>query len=440
MKRRRLIPGLVAWALVAVALAGGSCTPSGGGSGDSIRVAVVWTGSELQRFREVVDAFEDETDTSVQVLPVGDDIDAFVQARLREGNLPDIAIVSKPGLVTEYAERDLLRPLDGLAERYDPFWTDLVDGGGHMYGAFVKAAHSSLIWHRRSVLPVRERPMTWPGLVRLVDRLADDGSPAPLAIGAADGWLVTQWAENLLAAYTTTEEYQALAGGVDGWCSDGVASALEDLAELWSVRGAFPGGGERALLTQFDESVIDVASTGEAVLAFGPDFAEGVASDFLPDDGSADFTKFVFPFPTGRTEQVLGGDAAVVFRDSELGSDLVDWLTEPTSFRSWALAGGYFSPVEDSGGNYRPEDFRNSTLDRRVSAFLAGALRQPDARRTRFDLTDQMTEGLRSEVEAVMQDFFGAVTASSSPAGRDRAVDDAASRLNEAAGGRGCGE
>jgi ABC-type glycerol-3-phosphate transport system substrate-binding protein len=437
MKRRRLIPGLVAWVTVSLALAGGSC---GSPSGDSIQVAVVWTGSELQRFREVVDAYEDETGNSVQVLPVGDDIDAFVQARLREGNLPDVAIVSKPGLVAEYAERDLLRPLDELAGRYDPFWTGLVGGADHMYGAFVKASHSSLIWHRRSVLPERDRPATWPELVRLVERLADDGPTAPLAIGAADGWLVTAWLENLLAAHTTTQDYRSLAGGTDGWCSGRVASALEDLAELWSVRGAFPGGGERALLTQFDESVIEVASSGEAVMAFGPDFAEGVASDFLPDDGSSDFTKFRFPFPTERTAQVLGGDAAVVFRGSENGSDLVDWLTQPTSFRPWALAGGYFSPVRGSDRNYRPEDFRNSTLDRRVSAVLAGPLREPDPRHTRFDLTDQMTEGLRSEVEAVMQDFFGEVTASSSDGGLDRAVGDAASRLNEAAGGRGCGE
>ena len=56
--------------------------------------------------------------------------------------------------------------------------------------------------------------------------------------------------------------------------------ALDRLAELWSIDGAFPGGGRRALLTQYEESVIQVVHSRRAVMVFEGDFTVDVVGRF----------------------------------------------------------------------------------------------------------------------------------------------------------------
>ncbi|WP_406080627.1 hypothetical protein [Micromonospora sp. NBC_00858] len=388
--------------LLRAAAAGAAATAAGCTGGTrSVQVAVVWSGSELDRFREVVAGYPDP----VHVVSAGNDIDAFLRARHLAGTSPDVAILSRPGLVTEYALRDWLSPVRASPEYAVPTGlSDLLVTEEQRYGVWVKAAHKSLIWHLPSEL--RTPPRTWDELVALTRQLgaiARRGSgPAPLAIGAADGWVLTDWFENVLADLAPNS-YDALTRRDADWQGRPVRDALDRLAELWSIDGAFPGGGRRALLTQYEESVIQVVHSHRAVMVFEADFTAEVVGTFRRDSEEPATIRFPSARPSGTGPLIVGGDVAVAFAGGQGGVELVEWLTRADSFRPWLRAGGYLSP------NTRiPLDDYADPVRRR----LAEEMRAPGT--LRFDLSDQLPGPFTGSdgvgIWRIMQDFFADVT------------------------------
>lgn len=443
MNRRELLR--LGMGATAAAVLGG-CTEFGG---KDIQVVAVWSDRELELFREVVDGYERVSGRSVEVIGGNDNLDAFIRGRLGAGHPPDLAVLPYPGLAVDYARAGIIDPIrDHVAERFDPFWTDLVTVDGRVYGAWLKAAHKSLLWYQPSV-PVPEpdasgrRAWTWEDLVGLVQRLADDGDPAPLAVGAADGWVLTDWLENLLIA-RAPDLYDDLARGEACWGAEPVRRAFGDLARLWSIPGAFPGGGERALLTQFDESVIQVAATGDAAMSILSDFALPVADDFRPPGEPRQRIAGV-PFPADAlaggpsgddAPLLVGGDVAVVLNGSQAGHELVAWLTDGAApFRPWMLAGGYLSPNRTACDGVEPDGCAANYAAE--MAFAAEDFHR-SAERLQFDLSDRLPGafGAPGGSWRILQDFFRDVTTAG--ADLDQAIDRAIGRFDQAAGNARC--
>ncbi|MGW4501948.1 extracellular solute-binding protein [Micromonospora sp. NPDC004336] len=420
LRRRTLLRGAAAAGATAVA----GCSRAE----PAVQVAVVWSGGELARFREVVAGYG----AGVQVISAGNDIDAFLRARQLAGTSPDVAILPRSGLVVEYARRGWLRELSPAASyALPPGMTDLLSADGRRYGVWVKAAHKSLFWYFPSMLP--EPPRTWDQLVTLTRRLgararSGDG-PAPLAVGAADGWVLTDWFENVLADVAPPGFYEALAHGEADWRAGSVRAALDRLAELWSVDGAFPGGGRRALLTQYEESVIQLVHHRRATMLFEADFVDDIGGTFRRGPEPPE----TFRFPGARVAGgplIVGGDAAVAFAGSGRGPELVRWLSDGSAFAPWLRAGGYLSPnVSVPLADYR------DPVRRRLAAELR------TAERVRFDLSDRLPGPFTGSdgvgIWRIMQDFFADVTGgvSALEAAR-RATGQLAAAARSAGGGR----
>lgn len=433
---RAVLVGLVA------ALAFASISACGGGRRESIQVAVVWTGYELERFQEVVDRFERANpEVSVDVVSSGDDLDGFLRARSRAGGLPDVALLPQPGLIADYVDRGWLEPLDvGLANRYHPFWQGFGSVGGELYGVAAKASFKSLLWFRPDLVD-ESQLHRWSALPALVRDRERTGGPALLAVGAANGWPLSDWLENALLARDGTPPalYQRLAAGEDLWCERPVAEALVDIGRLWGLEDAFPGGGERALLTDFDESVIQVAAADEARLLVGNDFVQGVTSGALAGTDAETGLRWVrLPSATGREPALLGGDYAVVMTEGyaagdaldETAHDFVDWLTRGGSFDPWIRQGGYYSPLKAQDDAPYPDP---------LSTALAELVRTPPEG-AEFDLSDRVDRPVRERMFSVLQAFFVDVAGRAPSDGRVRAAADRAmSALNRAVGGEDCG-
>ncbi|PWR11693.1 hypothetical protein DKT68_05025 [Micromonospora acroterricola] len=415
--------------LLRAAAAGAAATAAGCAGGTrSVQVAVVWSATELDRFREVVAGYP----APVHVVSAGNDIDAFLRARHLAGTSPDVAILPRPGLVTEYALRGWLSPVRASTEYAVPAGlSDLLMTRGRRYGVWVKAAHKSLIWHLPSMVP--QPPGSWDELVSLTRRLgalARRGSgPAPLAIGAADGWVLTDWFENVLADLAP-DAYDALAGPDADWQGRPVRDTLDRLAELWSIDGAFPGGGRRALLTQYEESVIQVVRSRRAVMVFEADFTAEVARRFLPGPEEASTFRFPSARPDAAGPLIVGGDVAVALAGARGGVELVEWLTTAGSFQPWLRAGGYLSPNTTIALDSYADRLRHG---------LAAEMRAPGT--LRFDLSDQLPGPFTGSdgvgIWRIMQAFFADVTdgVSAAEAVR-RATGQLAAEARSAGGGR----
>lgn len=399
------------------------------GRGRRLEIAVVWSGGELDRFREVLDGYPDQID----VTSGGDDIDAFLRARHRAGNSPDIALVSRPGLLPGYVDEGWLVEIPetrAVEDRFPDAWRKLLKVDDGLYGVWIKAAHKSLFWQLPSS-PLRD-PSSWRDFVDQVTDAAadsrDDGGAAPLAIGAADGWVLTDWLENLLASTTDCDVYQGLSRGLPLWDAADVVGSFGDLFDLWSVPGAFPGGAGRALLTQYEEAVLQVFAGGTASAVFEGDFVGGVIDRFA-EPGQPEPDVFRFPSATGDPDDrplLVGGDFAVLLSRSDGAQDLLRWLTEADTFAPWLSAGGFLAPnrLVDDADHYRDD----------VQRTLAHELLD-DGSSPRFDLSDLLAGPLGGGDGQgswrILQDFF--VAATEPGARRDEVVAGVTERLNDAA-------
>lgn len=420
MNRRQALTVLSG--LAAAGLAG--CDDEG-----PLRIAVVWSGWELNQFRDILKAYPDPT----VVYSAGDNITALLKNPVASASAPDVAIVPRLELVEDDGIRARLENLVST----DPLpWKNLVSQGpgNSIKGAWFKVAHKSRVWCRPGTAPAL--PTDWDSWVKECEMRAARPGPRPLSIGAADGWVLTDWFENVLLG-VDAELYGRLhlppQGGWkpgDGWGHQSVRRALTRLADLWSIRGLVPGGGRQALTTQFHDSILDVFRYGHADMVAGPDFAWPVIKGYRsPEQEREQVMSFRFPWAVGdkKPPVLVGGDVVVALTSTKnRGKHFAEWLTGPevasTRLKHWIEAGGFLS-LNTSAPPPHP------ALDE-----LRMELRGDIA----FDLSDRLTGGLAGGdgrgLWRVLTELFIAVAAGRQPPNRKEAVDEAMRMLTALSG------
>ncbi|MEQ4714787.1 hypothetical protein [Nonomuraea sp. B19D2] len=306
-----------------------------------LQVAVVWSGEELRRFHEVVNGYG-----AVDVYSAGDNIGALLRGPAQEV-LPDVAVIPRLGLLHDPLIQGRIKRLTARSGQPE-FWRELVtpSGSGEQLGAWFKIANKSLIWYRDGQATQPTNLAAW--------------QPSRLAIGAADGWVLSDWFENVLLAYAP-EVYRRLYHSLDSpdeWRAPEIAEVLALLGGIW--RSAFtPEQGRRALTMQFHDSILDVFVYRTADLVAAPDFALPVIKRYT---GGRVGVPAPFPFPAyagNPRPLVVGGDVAVAMNDgAEKAVDFVNWLTDPLTqpyaLTRWVQDGGFLMPFPQglkSGGN-----------------------------------------------------------------------------------------
>jgi len=404
--------------LKAIALSAMASATGCGGSERPVRVAVVWSGEELLRFREVLAEFTDSEGWPVTVRSMGDDVDALLSSQVARSTVPDVAIIPRPGLVRQHASR-LEPPSDWQASQFPLAWRELINVAGTDRGIWFKSAHKSLVWYRSEVLD--SPPADWAGWVQLSMALRDSGH-TPLALGAADGWVLTDWFENVLLG-VDADVYRGLAAGRASWRDEAVEETLTALGDFWIKPGMIAGGPERALLTQFEDAVTEVFHHRRAVMVAGADFTGPVIERFSP---GARHGRFPFPPVSGGAPVLVGGDVAVLLRPaSDGGKKLRDWLASGAAAPIWARHGGFLSANLNVPRDGFPEPYAELNDQIRNSAI-------------EFDLSDRLggrlSGGEGRGLGAILQEFLADLTPGRRGSGSDRAavgraVDHAVDRL-----------
>ena len=375
ISRRGVLAGLGLGALSGVA----GC---GGGPRGLVRVAVVFSGLELTSFRRVLDAFTRRYGVAVDVVSLGSDIGALLGNRLAR-DVADVMFLPRPGMVHQY--QDQLVTLDpGLADAYPTGWQQLVKAGDRELGVWFKSAHKSLVWYRPDIFDEVgvSPPPDWPSWMQLNQKLIGAGI-APLALGAASGWVLTDWVENVLLCLDA-EAYRQLANQGRGWRAPAVGQTLQLLGEMWGTPGALRGGVNRALLTEFEQSIVDVFTDRRAAMIFEADFVYSVINQLAAPD--AQFHWFPFPIPPqGQHRVVVGGDVAVLLRPATAsGQLLIAWLASAEAAMIWAQLGGFTSVNQDVPNSVYPPDYPMSD-PRLLAEVRAGNHGLID-----FDMSDQL--------------------------------------------------
>ncbi|WP_079123073.1 ABC transporter substrate-binding protein [Streptomyces abyssalis] len=356
--------------------------------GEKLQVAAVWTGDEGKNFTKVIEAFEKRTGAEVEVTPTGDNVATFLGSKIEGGAPPDVAMLPQVGVLNQFAEKGWLKPLDDatkeqLGKNFSKGWQDLGANNGKQYGVYFKAASKSLIWYNAGAYEAAgvSEAKTWKEFVKNAQTISDSGVE-PVSVGGADGWVLTDWFENIYLSQAGPEKYDKLAKHEIKWTDPSVKKALTTLAELFGKKELLAGGNKGALQTDFPKSVtqtFDSTDTPSAASVFEGDFVGiNVANDTKAKIGK---DAKVYPFPTvdGKAPVVTGGDAAVALKDNKGAHALLTFLASPEAAAVWAQEGGFVSPNKNLDAKAYPDDVQREIAKALVSA----------GDDFRFDMSDQ---------------------------------------------------
>ena len=388
---RRGFRSRAALAIVCCAVAAAACSSAAADrspeSQPTLVVMAKWGAetTEGPSFLQVLRAFERETGIAVEYLGVGDQMPVVLSTRVAAGDPPDIAILPQPGLLRDLVERGALVPFaDGAASmvraNFAPMWVDLGSAGGELYGVFFKASNKSTVWYTVAVFTENgiSPPETWEEWLTSSQALLDAGI-TPLSVGAADGWILSDWFENIYLRTAGPDMYDKLAGREIPWTHPTVKEALRVMGELLGNDAYLVDGVSGSLRTDFVTSVKQVfTAEPAAAVVFEGDFVAGVIVGETALQAGRDFRFFEFPSIEGSPRSAIaGGDVVVVLRNTAGAMALIEYLAGSEAAEIWVQRGGFSSPNRSVDLAAYPDD---------VSRAAAEALTAADI--VRFDLSD----------------------------------------------------
>jgi len=350
--RMALAGALAALALGAVGSALATTSHAQKTSG-KISIVAKWTADEQKSFEAVLAPFKKANPgIKIKFTGVGDNITQVLSTAVAGGHPPDIGEIPQPGLMTQFAQRGVLKPITfakaGIARTYKPVWLQLGTVNGKLYGFFFKGADKSTVWYNvksfknAGVNP----PKTWADFLKVAKTLKSSGTDA-YSIGGADGWTLTDLFENIFLRSAGAQKYDLLTQHKLKWTDQSVKDALKTMADVLSDTGNIAGGKDGALQTDFPTSVSNVfTDSPKAAMVIEGDFVPGVVASKNPLKPVTGFNFFPFPQIGSSSPQTVmgGGDALIVFKDTPAVRALIKYLLTPKAGSIWAKRGGFSSP------------------------------------------------------------------------------------------------
>ena len=379
---------------------------NGGGNEDvsgSITVLAVWTGAEGEAFQAVLDGFNEQYPNVNVSYQSAQDPATVLSTAVEGGNPPDVAALSSPGIMADFAGRGALQPIDfareTVEENFAPVWLELGTVEGEFYGLFFKGANKSTVWYNVEAFENAgvEPPEDWETFLSNAETLKASGTPA-YSIGGSDGWTLTDLFENIYLRTAGPDLYDQLATHEIPWTHESVKEALTEMAKILGDTENIAGGTNGALQTDFPTSVTQVfADPPRAAQVIEGDFVGGVIRESTDAEPQEGFDVFTFPSINDSPPAVMGaGDAVVLLTENEAAQALIRYLATPEAAQIWAERGGFSSPNRNLDAEVYPDELTRTT---------ATALAEAEV--FRFDLSDlQPTAFGSDQMFSLLQDFL----------------------------------
>jgi alpha-glucoside transport system substrate-binding protein len=360
-----------------------------------------WTGGDQTNLEQIVAAFAKESGIQVELSGTTDFL-PVLQTRIASGNAPMVAIVPRPGVISDFVKEGLAQPLDSLgvdlAGNYNQSMIDLGSVNGKPYGLIVKANDKSLVYYDPRRVPGNPKPATWADFTALLDQQAATGVK-PLVISEKDGWTFGDWFENVYLRTAGPDKYQQLFTGALPFTDPSVSAALQTMLAVVRNEKYVAGGLQVAQSTGYNDGlamVFGTKPTADFYLEGG--FTTNVVTTAVNTAIVPGQDMAFFPLPaidsTIGDQTELGADFAMAFSDNDATKAFMQFLAKPETANLWGSM-GTISPNK----NLDQSKFPN-TLISQEAALIAGASS------ARFDGTDQMPGDLGGAWEQTLQGIY----------------------------------
>ena len=362
--------------------------------GKVVRMAGPFVDSDAVKFENSVKAFEEMTGIDIQY-EGSKEFEASIGIAIEGGNPPDIADFPQPGLLKNFVAKgyvvDLNKALDmgKVKSNYIQSWLDMATmdspNGAIMAGIWGRVNGKSLVWYNKAEFDAAgyKVPTTWKELEALQNTIMADGD-TPWAVGiesgAATGWAMTDWIEEMMLRTTSLENYDKWVAGTLKFDSPEVRKAIKAVSDIWFKDGMVYGGRKSIATTSFgDAPKVMFEKPPKAWLHKQGNFI----TSFFPDNVKAgvDYDFFYLPSvdPAYGRPVLVAGDIYAMFNDRPEVRMVMQYFATGASVEGWVKAGGAISPHKDSQLSWYTND-----VDRKVAEVIQNATS------VRFDGSDLM--------------------------------------------------
>lgn len=409
MKRRSWLV-LLAVALAAIVASfaatagyGGKAKPAAKSAG-TIEVLSLWGGSEKDAFTKVTAAFTQKTGIKVEYTTARDFV-PVIRTRLAAGNPPEVAIIPRPGVLSDLAKQGAVKTLTSMGlsssymkARYGSAWIRLGTVNGKLYGVAAKANSKTVMWYRPDQFKKYKlkTPKTWAQLLALTKTLKAKGQ-TPWAQGAKDSWTLTDWFEGVYLRTAGPAKYQQLFTGKLKFTDPSVGRAIRQMLQILNNK-YLAGGVQGALGTAFVDGIGRVFGDKgtRAQLYMEGGFVGGIALDQVNKKLVAGKTIDFFPWPTINPQWgqplLFAGDLAAAFKDNADVRSFLRYISSAEAGKVWVSTGAIISPNKQVTGSAYP-----NLLVRKEATQVKGA------KVLRFDGSDQLPGTLADDWGALLQ-------------------------------------
>jgi alpha-glucoside transport system substrate-binding protein len=339
-------PGASASAGASGAAGGFACENIGG----EVSVYGTWTGAEQDSFLAMVAPWEQCSGAKINYTGQRD-LGTALTAGIAGGNLPDLAGLPGPGLMTQWYEEGALKALDfvdfATYESSTPAGFAALGKApdGKLTGIFTKGAVKGLIWYNTKNW-TGTPPATWDEL-NTTARAAATGDTKEWCIGLEaggdSGWPGTDWIEDIILRQAGPTVYDGWVAGTTKWSDPAVKAAWTTFGDAVANAYNTPAGYVNA--TNFGKAANPMfADPAGCLLHHQASFI----TDFFKNEAKAqpaDYGFFPFPDidPAFAGSITGGGDLFGMFNDTPQARSLIQYMLTPEAQQIWVERGGFIS-------------------------------------------------------------------------------------------------
>jgi alpha-glucoside transport system substrate-binding protein len=319
---------------------GDSGKASGKVSGSTIKIWVSVDQPILDGIKAVVDPEAKAQGLTIQWSKVNN-INQLIITKIQANDVPDIAWIPQPGVVSDIVKRGKATALDGVLDM-SALQASMVPGtldagtvNGKLYGLLVSANAKSFVFYPKKAWDAAgyKVPTTIDELNALTDQIRSSGkTPWCIGIGsdAATGWPATDWFEDLVLRYGGTQGYDDWVTHKTKFDSPVVRQAAAEFQKIAFTSGNVLGGRKSIASNAF-------GTAGNPMFGAKPGcymYKQGsFITAFFPKPVQADMDNqvgvFYFPSANGTDKPMLGGgDLAMLLKNSAGGAAAMKLLAD----------------------------------------------------------------------------------------------------------------
>ena len=306
-------------------------------------------------FKADVKKFADANGITVEFIKAGS-WDTEIRTKVQGGNPPDVGLFPQPGLMCDLAKQGKLVPYDAttVATNKETLVPGVIEAGtcadGEVYGLPTAVSVKSVLWTDAPAFKAGgyTAPKTLDELLTLTEKIKADGT-TPWCIaaesGAATGWPITDWIEDLVLRFAGPEGYDKWVKGELKNDSPEIRPAWEYFEKIAFGDGNVRGGTKSIVATPFQTG-------GNALFGSPPKCFLFKQATFVankggfPDAVIAELDTKTGPlaFP-GKTEGdnpvLLGGDIAAAFNNDANTLKVRNFIASKENGTEQQKAGGF---------------------------------------------------------------------------------------------------